>query len=159
MHRRLHNDIKQLPLPRLRVHRDVVPPLDPKDDLQHVRDRDIAPPILVRRMQRPRPRHPQHPPDRPRPRAHEPRHRVISISVISVSAGVISGGVGGVEEGRERGRAERVRVVRAEREERRPVLPGVLEREEGDARGRVGPRDAPEPCPVVHALCVTGPPA
>lgn len=105
MYRRLHDDIKQLPLPRI-VQRRVVPPLDAKNDLEHVRDEDITPPVLVRDVQPvPDVGQVQLLLDHPRARAHVVRHgfgRVLAGVDEGVQGGV-SEGVGGVGEREERG--------------------------------------------------------
>lgn len=47
MYRRLHDDVKQLAFARVRVHCLIVAALDTKDNLEHVRDEDVAPRIAV----------------------------------------------------------------------------------------------------------------
>ena len=51
MHGRLHDDIEELPFACLRVDSAIVPSFDAEDNLQHVRDGDVTPLVLVGRME------------------------------------------------------------------------------------------------------------
>ena len=139
VHGRLHDDVEQLALARLRVDGGVIAALHAENDLEHVRDADVAPAVLVRRVQVPLGQV-QVLPERPRARAHEVRHNLPDVIIRADELG--------------QGRVlESVLVVGHEWQKRRPVLLGVLEGEERNAVDGVCARDASETRPIVDALC------
>lgn len=80
MHWRLDDDIKQLPLARLWVDCTVITALHTENDLQHVRHRDVAPFVLVRRVERlSRLRQLQVLANRPRAGTHEVGHHLAEV--------------------------------------------------------------------------------
>lgn len=129
MNRRLHNNIIQLPLPRTRIHICIIPPLHPKYNLQKMRNNNITPLILIRKM--------QHLAIlrkmklflySPRTRTHEPRSDLGNI--VWVQFRVVWGGGG--DEFPEGGFLEVGGVVDCEGEEG-GVFAWHLEGDEGDA--------------------------